>query len=197
MQTSNAMSHTCNSNSMRRQHPRQRRAFTLVELIVCIVVSAVIAGMAGSLLWNATRMRSEVGARAELIDIAARGMEQLLRYIREIPQDASLAGQAQISTANVSDLRWDVYGFRKTGTTIEMTTNSGTTWRPVVNEATALTFTYYDKTGATLSSLPLNAANRQAVRLIKINLTVTRASESAELQTSIYLRAFMNEVVAP
>lgn len=180
--------------TMRR---RARAGFTLVELIVCIVVSAVISGMAGSLLWNATRMRSEVGARAELIDIAARGMEQILRYVREIPQDVALTGLAQISTANTSDLRWGVYGIRLTGSTIEMTTNTGTNWYPILKEATALTFAYYDKNNTALTSTPLNATNRQAVRLIKINLTVTRSTESAALQTSIYLRAFMNEVTAP
>lgn len=176
---------------------RCRVGFTLVELIVCIVVSSVIAGMAGSLLWNATKMRSEVGARAELADIAARGMEQILRYVREIQQDAALTGLAQISTANTSDLRWGVYGIRKTSATIELTTNSGTNWYPIVKEATALTFSYYDKTNTALTSTPLNAGNREAVRLIKVSLTVARSTETVTLQSSIYLRAFMNEVAAP
>jgi len=192
------MTQSAAHNPTHRNGVRRRRgAFTLVELVVCITVSAVICGMAGSLLWNATRMRSEAGARAELIDIAARGMEQILRYAREIPQDAGLVGEAQITTAGADDLRWDVYGFRKTGATIEMTTNSGTTWRPVVKEVTALTFSYYDKTGAALGSLPLNATNRQAVRLIKVNFTVARSIETLSLQSSIYLRAFMNEVTQP
>lgn len=184
-------------NSIRIRRKRRLSGFTLVELIVCIVVSAVISGMAGSLLWNATRMRSEVGARAELVDIAARGMEQILRYVREIPQDAALTGLAQISTANASDLRWGVYGIRRTGSTIEVTANTGANWYPILKEATALTFAYYDKNNTALTSLPLSSTNRQAVRLIKINLTVTRSTESVALQTSIYLRAFMNEVTAP
>ena len=184
-------------NSLRATPQRGRAGFTLMELIVCIVISSIICGMAGSLLWNATKMRSEVGARAELVDIAARGMEQILRYVREIPQDAALTGLAQITTADASDLRWGVYGFRLTGATIEMTTNTGTNWYPILKEATALTFAYYDKNNTALTSTPLSAANRQAVRLIKINLTVARSTETTALQTSIYLRAFMNEVAAP
>jgi len=185
-------------HDFRRAPSRHRPSgFTLVELIVCIVVSAVISGMAGSLLWNATKMRSEVGARAELVDIAARGMEQILRYVREIPQDLALTGLAQISTANSTDLRWGVYGIRKTGTTIEITTNTGTNWYPLLKEATTLTFAYYDKNNTELTSLPLSSPNRQAVRLIKVNMTVTRSTESVALQSSIYLRAFMNEVAAP
>lgn len=184
-------------NLTRTLHRRARSGFTLVELIVCIVVSAIIAGMAGSLLWNATRMRSEVGARAELVDIAARGMEQILRYVREIPQDTGLTGLAQISTANTTDLRWGVYGIRLTGSTIEMTTNTGTNWYPILKEVTAFSFAYYDKNNTALTSMPLSSANRQAVRLIKVNLTETRSTESVALQSSIYLRAFMNEVAAP
>lgn len=190
-----------NQNRSHNSRPATSRlrpsGFTLVELIVCIVVSAVISGMAGSLLWNATRMRSEVGARAELVDIAARGMEQILRYVREIPQDLALTGLAQISTANSTDLRWGVYGIRQTGTTIEITTNTGANWYPLLKEATTLTFAYFDKNNTALTSLPLSATNREAVRLIKVNLTVTRSTESVALQSSIYLRAFMNEVAAP
>lgn len=183
--------------------PRSRTArrrptgFTLIELVVCIVTSAIVAGMAGTLIWNACKQRTEVGARAELTDIAARAMEQILRYVREIGQDSSLTGLAQITTAASNDLRFGAYGFRANGTAIEMTTDTAANWWPVARDLTSLTFTYYDKSGTALTSLPLSATDRQAVRLIKINIQLTRSTETASLQTSIYLRSFMNEVIAP
>jgi len=176
---------------------RRPTGFTLIELIVCIVTSAIIAGMAGALVWNACKDRTEVGARAELTDIAARALEQMLRYIREIGQDAGLSGLAQITTAASNDLRFGAYGFRANGTAIEMTTDTATSWWPVARDLSSLTFTYYDKNGTALTSLPLSATDRQAVRLIKINIQLARSTETAKLQTSIYLRSFMNEVISP
>ncbi len=185
---------------------RVRRGFTLIELIVSIAIGAIISGTAGLLLMNAARQRGQVAARCELVDMGSAAMEVMLRYIREIRQDENnpqgatpdLQGNAQISLADASQLRFDEYGFRQSGSALEMTSDNGASWHPLVRDVADFDVTCFGwSTGVEapiqLSPLPLSAANRAAVRRIQLELQLARGSETAHLRTSIYLRNFMNE----
>lgn len=190
--------------SARCTHARRLRAgFTLIELVVSITVSVIICGLAGSLLWNATQQRSEVSARAELIDMGASALEIMTRYLREIPQDECpgnptpcLAGHAQVTTATSTQIRWGVYGFRKSGTNLEMTTNSGTTWYKLCGDVSSLSLTYYNRVGQNLLMLTSPDDDPQNMRRVTISLTLVRSSQTAKLSTGIFLRNFMNEVTS-
>ncbi|MCG8406442.1 MAG: type II secretion system GspH family protein [Phycisphaerales bacterium] len=181
--------------------------FTLIELIVSITVGVIISGSAGLLILNAARQRAEVSARSELIDMGSAAMECVLRYVREIRQDENfpagptpdLQGNAQISTASATELRFDNYGIRLNGSEIQITNDTGGNWHTFAKNVTGLTFTYYGWTSGIeapqeLSPLPLSSTNRQAVRIIQIQIDLARGSETTRLRTSVYLRSFMNEV---
>ncbi|MFQ5424439.1 MAG: type II secretion system protein [Phycisphaerae bacterium] len=171
-----------------------RTAFTLVELITSIVISTVISGIAGTLILNAARQRSEVAARVELVDVAARACEQMLRYTREVPQDIGLTGLAQITTASATEIRFGNDGFRLSANVLEMTLDNGAGWHPLTRDVSAFTLSYFKADGTALNALPLAQTDRESVRLVRINLQLTRGVESATVQSSIYLRNFMNEV---
>jgi prepilin-type N-terminal cleavage/methylation domain-containing protein len=182
------------------------RGFTLVELVVAISVGAIIAGAAGLMTWNAAKIRAEAAARGDLVDEASAAVEVMLRYIREISQDECpanptpcLNGNAQVTTAGATELDFDTYGFRLNGSTVEITNDTGNTWHPFVRNVSNLTLTYYGWTSSVeaptlLSSLPLSAADRAAIRRVGIQIDLTHSGQTATLQTSIYLRKFMNEV---
>lgn len=185
----------------------RKRAFTLVELVVAISVGAIITGTAGMITWTAAKIRAETAARSELVDEASSGVEVMLRYIREITQDECpanptpcLNGKAQVTTASATELDFDNYGFRLTGTTVEISNDTGATWHPFVRDVSSLSFTYYGWTTAVeaptlLSSFPLSAADREAIRRVGVQVDLTRSGQTVTLQTSIYLRQFMSEVV--
>lgn len=180
-----------------RSHKLRLRCggFTLIELVTSITVGVIISGIAGSLIWNASRQRAEVSARSELTDMGAAALEVMFRYIREIPQDAGMTGQAQIDTATATELRFGNIGLLlNTGTdTVEITNDNGTTWYPVVTDVGSVSFSYFDQTGGELTSFPLSQNDRWSVRRIRIDLQLTRSSQDAHVRTSIYLRRFMNE----
>lgn len=185
----------------------RKRAFTLVELVVAISVGAIITGTAGMITWTAAKIRAETAARSELVDEASSAVEVMLRYIREITQDECpanptpcLNGNAQVTTASATELDFDNYGFRLTGTTVEISNDTGATWHPFVRDVSSLSFTYYGWTTAVeaptlLSSFPLSAADREAIRRVGVQVDLTRSGQTVTLQTSIYLRQFMSEVV--
>ena len=180
-----------------------RRGFTLIELVTSMSVGVIICGVAGSLLWNASRQRAEVSARGELVDMSSAAVEVMLRYIREIPQDECpggpapcLLGNAQIALASATEIRFGSIGFRYNSGNrrLEMSNDGGTSWPPLVTDVSGLTFSYFNQTAAQLTSFPLPQADREDVRRIVVDLQLARGGESAHLRTSVYLRSFMNEV---
>lgn len=181
---------------------RKRHAFTLIELVTAMTVGVIISGLAGSLIWNASKQRAEIAARCELIDMGAVSLEGMIRYIREIPQDAASSGNAQIGLAQATELQFGSVGFKlDSGTnTLRITNDGAANWHTLAADVIGLAFTYFSRTGAVLSSFPLSAADRASVRRIQVDLQLDRSSQTAKLRNSIYLRNFMDEVgtdVAP
>jgi prepilin-type N-terminal cleavage/methylation domain-containing protein len=180
------------------------RGFTLVELVVCIVVGSIISGTAGMLLWTASSQRGDVAARGELADQGAMAMEVMARYVREIAQGDDcpsnptpcLNGKAQISTASASQINFGNTGFRYLAGNgkVEMTANNGATWQTLTKDVTGFSVTYYERTGLAMMPLPLSAADCEDVRRVQITLDLARGTQSVKLQTSLYLRSFMDEV---
>ena len=185
------------------------RGFTLIELVISIVVGTIISGSAAMLLWNATSQRSDAAARGELFDLASTSMEVMVRHLREIPQDECPSGStpclnenAQVGYASASEIRFGDFGatstrrFRLSGTNLQMSANNGTNWYTLAADVSGLTFSYYHRTGSALSSFPLSASDREDIRRIKIRLDFTRLSQTAKVQTSVFLRCFLNEVMS-
>lgn len=166
-------------------------------------VGVIICGVAGALLWNASRQHAEVSARGELVDLGSAAMEVMLRYIREIPQDECpggpapcLNGNAQIASATAAELRFSSMGFRydSANLRLEISNNGGTSWQPLAADVSGLTFGYFHRSGTQLTSFPLSQSDREDVRRIVVDLQLARGGESAHLRTSVYLRGFMDEV---
>lgn len=184
--------------------PIFRRGFTLIELVVSIVVGSIISGTAGMLLWTASSQRGDVAARGELADEGAMAMEVVARYVREIEQGDDcpsnptpcLNGNAQISTASLSQVNFVNTGFRYVSGSgkVEMTTNNGASWQPLVKDVSGFSLAYYERTGLAMMPLPLGAVDREDVRRVQITLDLARGTQSVKLRTSIYLRSFMDEV---
>lgn len=183
----------------------RRAAFTLIELIVSISVGAIISGAAAMMIWNATQQRAEVSARSELCEQAAAALESMLRQLREIPQDQCpteptpcLEGQAQIALADQAELRFGDVGYRLNAAndSLEMTLDNGDAWYCLTREVQAFAFSYYDRQGNLLSSLPLSSGNRQAVRQVGVDLSLGRGGQDAHVRSRVYLRNFMDEVTS-
>ncbi|OWY73241.1 hypothetical protein B7486_02530 [cyanobacterium TDX16] len=183
------------------QRPRQRSAFTLVELIVSMTVGVIVTGSAGWLIWSATDIRSQVAARVEVADTAATALECMVRYVREIQQDECpanptpcLMGRAQVGMATADELRFGNTGFRLSGAQVEMTTDNALNWHPVARDVSEFSIAYFARDGSALASFPLSQADRESMRLVQITLALTRSSETVRLRTAVYLRSFMDEV---
>lgn len=186
-----------------RPSSRSSGAFTLVELISTIVISSIICGSASMLLWNAAQQRSEIAARAELVDEGAAALEMLVRYFRDITQNECpgnptpcLNGNAQVTSATPTEMHWGNYGVRQSGSELQMTADNGANWRALSADLSSLQFVYYNRLGQDLQTQVPPGNGPASMRRIVITLTLSRASQTVILRTGIYLRNFMNEVTS-
>ena len=172
----------------------------MIELVTCICVGAVISGISGALVWNAATLRTQGAARGEMTNSAAAALELVLRYCREIQQNECpanptpcLLGNAQVSVATASEIRFGVYGFRLNGNNLEMTKDSATNWYIASKDVSAFTIAYSNRIGSALTSFPLSASDREDIRQVQVTLQLTRANQTAKVRSSLYLRSFMDE----
>jgi prepilin-type N-terminal cleavage/methylation domain-containing protein len=178
-----------------------RRGFTLVELVVAMSVGVIISGVAAAMVWDASKQRSEASARAELADEAAAALEQMVRYVREIPQDECpgnptpcLLGNAQVGTASQTELTFGNTGFRLSGDALQMTLDGGTNWHLLAADVSDFALTYYDRSASALAAFPLSPGDREDIRRVHVALTLERANQATTVRTGVYLRRFMDEV---
>lgn len=163
---------------------------------MAIAAGGAISLSAGMLLLEGSEIMRRSTNRVGLSEAASRVMELMLRHVREIEQDAGLAGLAQISVAAGSDLRFGAKGLRLNGTVLEMTIDTAATWHRAAVNVSALTFRYWRADGSEITSLPASSADREAIRQISIELTLAGKGESYRLRTRVYLRRFMNDAAA-
>ncbi len=174
-------------------HTKTVRAFTLLELLVATSLTAIIGSMAATLVIESSRVRSGAAVRAELTESAARSLEQILRYVREISQDAGMTGQAQIISAASTALAFDDYGFRLNGNNLEMSDDARTTWQVMTRDLASFSLHYYMADGTELTPTPLNPAQCAAVRQIAVEIRLERGTEAVQMRSRVYLRSFQNE----
>lgn len=187
--------HGWQGRPVRSRRRSARGGFTLIELVVSITIGVIISGIAGMLIWNASRQRAEIAARCDLIEMGSATLEVMLRHLREIPQDGGLAGDAQIDIATATEIRFDGnnIGFRLDAGTVETTLDGGSNWYPLAVDVSGLTIAYFQGDGTELNSFPLSQADRENVRRIQVDLQMSRSSQNTRLRCAVYLRSFMNE----
>ena len=176
------------------------RGMTLIEIMTTVVILGVLSTVGAAMMvesvkaWNQFIFRADTGMQARF------GLDEMVREIRETDVDDSIGGPI-IATA---DARTYDFTHTLTSSTAEAVNFSwnNTAGAPLLRNAdtliprvTALAFAYYDKTGASLTPLPLTAAQRDLVRRVVVTLTIqndTNTADTMKLKGEAFLRSPFN-----
>jgi hypothetical protein len=109
----------------------------------------------------------------------------MIRELRNIQKEAD--NTPNISSANVTtvtfvDVLDNTITFNLSGGTVQRNSNA------LVEQVSNLSFRYFDATNAELTSLPLDATNRNNVRRILVVLTLADGSLTVSVTEQAYLR---------
>ena len=155
---------------------RSQKGFTLIEMIVVIVLSSIIAVVSMQLLaqgfaaylsgQNVTSAQNQIW----------RALERMSRDIRAVSSPASIT-TATASQFSFTDIANNSISYTLSGSSLMLGSNV------LADGISALTFSYYDKNGTTTATL-------SAIRFISVSLTITQGGTNYTVSTSIYPRAF-------
>jgi len=123
--------------------------------------------------------------RGDLTSQARQAATRMIRELRNIQKEAD--NTPNISTANVASITFvdvldNTITFSLSGSTVQRNSN------PLVEQVSSLQFRYFDANNTELTSLPLDATNRNNVRRIMVTLTLAEGSLTVSVTEQAYLR---------
>jgi len=152
---------------------KKQQGFTLLELVLVILLTSIIAGVAskiiaqGLTIYLTARYTTDADWQGRL------ALERMARDIRAVSSGG-------ISTAAASQLTFT----DTNGNSVSYSLSSTSLMRNsqiLANGVSTLTFGYFDKNGATTATSSL-------IRYIKITLTIVQDNTNFSLSTSVYPR---------
>jgi len=161
-----------------------RPAFTLIEMIAVLTLTAAIAGVTAPILLSASGAFTDANAQRERTEAASMALERVVRTLREIP-DRGQAGPGVPSIAGMtgsSITLEDGTAFTLSGQVLMMSVAGGQPARLCTGVA-AFELTFIGSDGSALD--PAAGDTPAQVRVVEIRL----AREGAiELRTRVLLR---------
>jgi prepilin-type N-terminal cleavage/methylation domain-containing protein len=154
----------------------KKRGFTLIEMALTIVIIGITIGLLSPWLINAVQAYDLVSTRRIMLGQVRAGLDRMVREIRLIP------GQAQIISTTASSFQFQYPAgtnitYSLSGTDLKRNTDK------LIQNVTALTFTYYDQAGNTTTT----ASSVRSVG-IQISAHTTSSNNAYTVRTRVFVR---------
>jgi prepilin-type N-terminal cleavage/methylation domain-containing protein len=154
---------------------RARRAFTLIELIVVMVVTGIIAALGAGIIVEAGRAYSLSLAATDATDDAQFALDRICAEL------AQLEAQTDITAIGADSITFDLGGtsrtFQKVGSELRRDSSA------LATGVSTFDLTYYASDGTT-------ALSPADVWRIAVNIAVTRNGVTATLRREVFPRSF-------
>jgi len=188
-----AASHVEPSSVSRHRFVRGIEGFSLMEIVVVCVLIGIIAAVIIPPLHQGVQSFAVTETRGDLTSQARQAATRMIRELRNIQKEGdntpniSSANATSITFADVLDntitfCLWASGSCSPTGNTVQRNSN------PLVEQVSGLQFRYFDANNSELTSLPLDATNRNNVRRIMVTLTLAEGSLTVSVTEQAYLR---------
>ncbi len=164
----------------------QKKAFSLIELIMVIVIVGILVGTFAIYVSNAIKLWQFTSFRSETVSQARLGLSRMVREMRQVKDNTS------VTTANGSDFKFTTAD----GSVIEFVCSTpntpllrilGATSNNLVQQITSTSiFTYYDASNNVLSTPTVTPTTN--IKSIKIILNLQAGNQTNTLTTRVYPR---------
>src|SRR5262245_47175639 len=96
---------SCCRASRRGTEMRGERGYTLIEVVVVVAITALVAGFIGSFISRPMQIYNDVGLRGELVAAASSALERMAREVRAaLPNSVRVAaGGGALELLHVAD----------------------------------------------------------------------------------------------
>jgi len=163
----------------------QKKAFSLIELIMVIVIVGILVGTFALYVSNAINLWRFTSFSNETVAQARLGLSRMAREMRQVKDNTS------VTTATGSDFKFtaaddSIIEFVCAGADAPLQRILGVTSNNLVSIISSTSiFTYYDANNAVLSTPVTPTSN---IKSIKITLQVKAGNQTKTLSTRVYPR---------
>ncbi|MFH1414389.1 MAG: prepilin-type N-terminal cleavage/methylation domain-containing protein [Candidatus Omnitrophota bacterium] len=166
---------------------KQRKAFSLIEMIMVMVILGIIAGIGAPLIAETGRGWLLHVQRKEMSESARIAIDRMTREIRRIKDTTSVitASNTAFQFVNIDD---ENITFDSSGTTLRRTID-GTT-NELADNLDSISFTYYDTSGSTITT-PDVSPQETDIRRIEISLTFSLGGTQLTVVSQVWPRRFL------
>jgi len=156
-----------------------------MEIVVVCVLIGIIAAVIIPPLHQGVQSFAVTETRGDLTSQARQAATRMIRELRNIQKEGD--NTPNISSANATSITFadvldNTITFSVSGSTVQRNSN------PLVEQVSSLQFRYFDANNTELTSLPLDATNRNNVRRIMVTLTLAEGSLTVSVTEQAYLR---------
>lgn len=148
--------------------------FTLIEVVIVIVLSGIIAAVASKMLAQGF---SAYLAGKNITDADWQGrvaVERMTRDLRAIPSISSISA-ANATQLTYTDSDGNTVNYQLSGSTLTLNDQA------LANGVNSFTFSYFDSNGASTETL-------STIRYIRIAMNITQTDNNYSLTTAVYPR---------
>lgn len=173
--------------SARSDH-RAPGGFTLVESIAAITILATVMAMVSRMIFVAVDTYAAATSRAELHAALSGALERATFELRQIPLQSGGSAAPDLSSVSSSSITWATNStLSLSGSDLTLTIAGGSP-RVLLSHVTAFTLQCYDESNSALAAT-LSGSACNAVRRIRIDITVQRGGITEALRTRVFLRS--------
>ncbi len=152
---------------------RKYDGFTLIELVLVIVIISILAAMSSKPLMQGLNLYT-TGQNINTADWQGNyALEHMSRMIRSLTSSSSITAATATQFTFKDDSNTSIAYNLSSGSLVE---NSNI----LAPNASALAFTYYDRTGTATATI-------NAIRFVKIALTISKNNYTYTYTTSVFL----------
>ncbi|MDO9464609.1 MAG: prepilin-type N-terminal cleavage/methylation domain-containing protein [bacterium] len=160
-----------------------KKGFTIIELIMVIVITGIIAGITAMLLLQVMNVYSFVTVREVILSDGELAMGRMSREIRQI-EDVYSIYKADSEEIEFEDAYYNLINFRRSGGSLLRNSDE------LATDLTSLTFQYTTSDGnPPVVNDPATPEEEETnIKRIQINLTIKKGDEEIALQSQVYPR---------
>ena len=157
---------------------KNKKGFTLVELVIVITIAGITATIVGTILLGTVKAWTFKFNRGDMLWDARVAIDRMTREIRTVRNNAS------VTTASSSQFRFIDAGnvditYSLSSTNLNRTENG--TANLLAENVSSLSFTYYDAAGTVIPSPTVSPTTN--IKRVRVNLTLIKNGQTFYLQS--------------
>ena len=162
-----------------------KKAFTLIELLITMVVMAAVTGVFAWALFAGFDTWVSGKNRADLFQSADRAIETMVRWISQATSITAATASSITFTADIDgDVTIETVTFAVSGTNLQRTVGTSTVTMVPNTQSLGLIYT---NTADTVI-VPANQTDRDTIHIVTPTLTISLEGETDTLSSSVFCR---------